>query len=196
VRSVDLNGGIVDAEHDGYRRLNDPVVHRRWLIAPPDDETVVLVDLLDGGSVHDVAVSWPLHPELDSTPTDEGHLVTRDGIPVLQLCYAATAPIQTEQLRADSDSQLGWWSKRLESRAPACLVTAHSRTTLPVAILSLLRTVDAGAITLPEIVRDGELLGVSWSEDGVRRELTIDIRGSGAVVRAPSLSPVRLVSKS
>jgi hypothetical protein len=196
VRSVDLNRGIVDAEHDGYRRLNDPVVHRRWLIAPPDDETVVLVDLLDGGSVHDVAVSWPLHPELDSTPTHEGHLVTRDGIPVLQLCYAATAPIQTEQLRADSDSQLGWWSKRLESRAPACLVTAHSRTTLPVAILSLLRTVDAGAITLPEIVRDGELLGVSWSEDGVRRELTIDIRGSGAVARAPSLSPVRLVSKS
>ena len=66
VRSVDLDHGIVDAEHDGYRRLDDPVVHRRWLIAPPDDATVVVVDLLDGQSVHDVAVSWPLHPELDA----------------------------------------------------------------------------------------------------------------------------------
>ena len=81
VRSVDLDGGVVDAEHDGYTRLEDPVVHRRWLIAPPGDTTVAVVDLLDGRSVHDVAVSWPLHPELEVTPDSNGHMVIRDGRP-------------------------------------------------------------------------------------------------------------------
>jgi hypothetical protein len=195
VRSVDLTRGIVDAEHDGYRRLDDPVMHRRWLIAPPGDATVVVVDLLDGSSVHDVAVSWPLHPELDWIPTHDGHLVSRNDLPVLQLCYAATSPIEISQVRADPDSELGWWSDRLEARTPSWLLAAHARSVLPLAMLSLLRTVGAGVITMPEVVRDGELLKVSWSEHDVRRGLTIDIRSDGAVVHAPSSSPVRLVSE-
>ncbi|HNM83070.1 MAG TPA: heparinase II/III family protein [Mycobacterium sp.] len=196
VRSVDLDRGIVDAQHDGYRRLDDPVVHRRWLIAAPDDPTVVVVDLLDGRSAHDVAVSWPLHPQLDVTATDDGHLVTRAGLPVIQLCYAATAPVQVEQHRGDTDAQLGWFSDRLEAREPAWLLTARARAELPLAMLSVLRTADADTIALPEIVRDGEMLRASWSECGFRRGLTIDMADSGAVVNIPFLSPVRLVSES
>jgi hypothetical protein len=203
VRSVDLRHGIVDAEHDGYRRLDHPVVHRRWLIAQPDDPTMAVVDLLDGEKVHDVRVSWPLHPELDMTPTGNGllagqtpgHLVSRDHVPVLQLCYAGTAPIQAEHVRADSDSHLGWWSDRLEARTPSWLVGTRCQTTIPVAILTLLRTVDAGVITEPEIIADGPMLVASWSEQGVRRGLTIDCSRPGAVASAPSSPAVGLVSK-
>ena len=67
--------------------------------------------------------------------------------PVLQLCYAATAPIEAEHVRADPDSHLGWWSDRLEARTPSWLVGARCQSTAPVAILSVLRTVDAGAIS-------------------------------------------------
>lgn len=196
VRSVDLARGIVDAGHDGYRRLDDPVSHRRWLIAAPGDPTVVVVDLLDGRSAHDVAVSWPLHPRLEAIRADDGHLVSRDGRPVLQLCYAATAPVQIEQHRGDAEAQLGWWSDRLEARAPGWLLTARVRAGLPLAMLSVLRTADAETIALPEIVRDGEILAASWSECGFRRGLKIDVTGSGAVVDIPFLSPVRLVSES
>ncbi len=195
VRSVDLVRGIVDAEHDGYRRLDHPVTHRRWLIAPPGDATMVVVDLLDGSSEHDVAVSWPLHPELDWIPTSDGHLIDRGDNPVLQLCYAATASIEIGQVRGDPDSGLGWWSDRLEARTPAWLLTAQARTVLPLAMLTLLRTADAGAINMPEVVRDGELLAISWSEYGLRRGLTIDIKSRGAVTYAPSSSRLRLVSE-
>src|SRR5262249_21366163 len=85
VHAVDLDRGIVDAEHDGYCRFDHPVVHRRWLIAPPGHATVAVVDMVDGQSLHDVAVSWPLHPELDVRVADDGHRVSRDGLPVLQL---------------------------------------------------------------------------------------------------------------
>lgn len=196
VHSVDLGGGIVDAEHDGYRRLDDPVVHRRWLVAQPGDATVAVVDLIDGQSEHDVAVSWPLHPELDSTPTSDGQRVTRDGLPLLELCYAATSPVEAEQVRADPDSHRGWWSDRLESRMPAWVVGAQSRTAAPVAILSLLRVGDVGVVGRAEIVRNGSTLTARWSEHSVRRGLTIDTSRSGAVVSTSSSSAVRLVSKS
>ena len=196
VHAVDLERGIVDAEHDGYRRLDDPVVHRRLLIAAPGGGTTVVVDLLDGRSVHDVTVSWPLHPDVDVVPVDDGHLAVRDGRPVLQLCYAATVPIQVEQRRADCRSHLGWLSDRLEARKPAWLLGAHARTALPLAMLSVLRNPDAGEIALPDVIRDGATLTVSWSECGLRRGLKIDLAGAGSVADIPLLSPVRLVSES
>lgn len=190
VHSVDLKRGIVDAEHNGYRRLDDPVTHRRWLIAPPGDPTVIVVDLLDGEAAHDVAVSWPLHPDLDWIPTQHGHLVSRDGAPVLQLCYAATTPIEIEEIRADADSGLGWWSDRLEARVPAWLLTARAHTGLPLAMLTVLRTTDAGVITTPEITSGGDRLTVSWTDDGLERALSIDIGRSGAVTSLPRSIPV------
>jgi glycosyltransferase involved in cell wall biosynthesis len=196
VRSVDLDRGIVDAEHDGYRRLEDPVMHRRWLVAPPGDATVAIVDWLDGRSTHDVAVSWPLHPELDVMPMCHGHMAVRDGLPVLQLCYAATSPVDAEQVRADANSHLGWWSDRLEARTPAWLVGARCRTAFRVAILSLLRTVDAGVITEPKLVRDGALLVASWSEQGVRREVVIDTSGDGNVVTQAAMPAPSLIGES
>lgn len=190
VHSVDLERGIVDAEHNGYRRLDDPVTHRRWLIAPPGDPTMVIVDLIDGESQHDIAASWPLHPDLDWIPTQDGHLISRDGLPVLQLCYAATTPIETEELRGDLESGLGWWSARLEERVPAWLLTARARSGLPVALLTVLRTVDAGLLAGPEIESGGDVLAVSWSEDGVRRGISLDIGRPGAVSVLPCSSLV------
>ena len=196
VRSVDLGRGVVDAEHDGYRRLEDPVVHRRWLIAPPGDATVAVIDLLDGRSVHDVEVSWPLHPELDVTPNSHGHMVIRDGSPVMQLCYAATSPVEFGQVRGDPSTHLGWWSDRLEARTPAWLVGARCRTALPVAILSVLCTTDVGAITEPKLVRDNEMLVATWCERGIRRGFEIDSSGDGSVVSIAATPAVSLMGKS
>jgi hypothetical protein len=54
VRTVDLERGVVEAEHDGYTRFAEPVVHRRYLVAPPDWETVLVVDLFTGSGTHRV----------------------------------------------------------------------------------------------------------------------------------------------
>ncbi|RDH78993.1 hypothetical protein DVS77_08480 [Mycolicibacterium moriokaense] len=185
VNSVELDRGVVDAEHHGYRRLDDPVVHRRWLIATPGDATVAVIDLIDGRSDHDIVVSWPLAPGLDAQPTPGGHAVTRDGDSVLQICYAATTPLEFEQVKGDPDSHLGWWSDQLETRTPAWLLGARCRATAPVAVLTLLRTVDTRAITDPVIEMDGVRASATWSEHGVARGLTIDRVLSRAIVNGP-----------
>ncbi|WP_307854399.1 alginate lyase family protein [Rhodococcus sp. B50] len=137
--SVDIASGFVDAEHDGYLRLDEPVVHRRWLIAPPDRATAVVVDVFTGTGHHEFRTAWPLHPSLDARPVGCGHLVLRDGAPVLQLAYAASSgdPIRSE-IRGDTDTNLGWWSHRLESRVPAWLVGSVVHATPPVALVTTL----------------------------------------------------------
>ncbi|MEZ0340658.1 alginate lyase family protein [Mycobacterium sp. pV006] len=181
VHAVDLERGVVDAEHDGYRRLADPVRHRRWVIAPPDETTMVVVDLIGGRGRHDIVVGWPLHPDLESRPTTSGHLVSRDGAPVLSLCYGATAGFDVEQVRADDVSHLGWWSERLEDRTPAWMVGVRCRAVTPVAVISLLHTDVSGESLVPGIVRSGSTLTARWVTRCAERVLTIDTSRPGAV---------------
>jgi hypothetical protein len=156
----------------------------------------VVVDLIDGRAEHDVVVSWPLHPDLDAAPTGDGHLVTIDDEPVLQLCHAATAPIELQRVKGDTETHLGWFSDRLESRAPAWLVGARCKVPGPVAVLTLMQTVEAGSITDAGISMDDARAVVTWSENGVGRGLTIDRVMSGAIVRGPFSRPETVVSSS
>jgi uncharacterized heparinase superfamily protein len=55
---------IVEAEHDGYRRLADPVVHRRLFCWIPGDG-LVIVDRLFADARHAVVAALPLAPGVD-----------------------------------------------------------------------------------------------------------------------------------
>ena len=182
VHAVDLDRGVVDAEHDGYQRLDDPVVHRRRLIAPPGDETIAVVDLIDCHAAHDISVSWPLAPDLEVMPGKDGHLATRDGELALEICYAATIGLELEQVKADSEGHLGWWSDRLEARVPSWLIGARGRGAGPAAVLTLLRAGSPQAITDPEITMDGVSVTATWNEHGMARGFTIARTPSPAVV--------------
>jgi hypothetical protein len=187
VRSVDLERGIVEAEHDGYTRLAEPVTHRRYVVAPREQTSVLVVDLLTGVGEHRVRTAWPLHPELDARTAGDTHLVTRDGRPVLQVATAATAPAAPWAVRGDETARLGWWSPRFESWEPAWLVgTVLEAVRVPVVVATLLTVTE-----LAEPIVDGltvartDVIEVSWTErrgDAVEvLSATLDTRTPGAV---------------
>ncbi len=190
VRSVDLVRGIVEAEHDGYERLADPVVHRRWLIAPPGAGTTLVVDLLDGRGRHVVRTSWPLHPSLDITPLDRGHLVCRDHIPILHVAYACSVadPVR-EEVRGDPDGNLGWWSHRLESREPAWWVGVRCTAEVPFVLVTALAPAgeDGTSVSGLTVERDDTTIEVCWSDtDGAHRQLLpLDSGAPGRDLTAP-----------
>lgn len=192
VHSVDCVTGVIDAEHDGYCRLTDPVRHRRWLIARPGDPAMLVVDLVTGRSEHEVVVSWPLHPSLGVTPVPSGHLITRGHSPVMGIFYAATAFTENEQVRGDRVSNLGWFSDRLESRTPAWLVGVRARTALPVAIASLVYVGDPASITGPVLTWQRTSLIARWAERGTPHQMTVDTHRSGAV-RGGHTSEIEMV---
>lgn len=187
---VDLARGIVDAEHDGYTRLDRPVRHRRWLLAPPAATSLLVVDLLTGSGHHEVRTAWPLHPRLAVAPDGAGHVATIDGAPVLRLLHAATAQLRREEVRGDEAGGLGWWSDRLEAREPAWLVGAGTAGEMPLAVATLLHVPGAGPA--PEnltVTAAGGAVGVGWQEGAERRSVTVDPNGSGIVTESLGSPP-------
>lgn len=53
---------VFTASHDGYSRLSDPVIHRRWVISWKTGLLVVR-DVALGRAEHDLALHWRLGPE-------------------------------------------------------------------------------------------------------------------------------------
>jgi uncharacterized heparinase superfamily protein len=183
VRAADPERGIVDAEHDGYMRLSRPVTHRRWVSAPAGDSAILVVDEITGEGDHEVRTSWPVHPDLDVRQQAQGHLLSRNGIPVLRILAAGLPEAIPDQIRGDAQSSLGWWSHRLESRLPSWLVGSVARGRAPLVIATVLcRCVD-GEDSVSELgmARAGDDLVVSWQSGGAPRRTVIDRARSGAI---------------
>lgn len=183
LRAVDLERGVVDAEHDGYTRLDDPVVHRRWVYAPPDDDVVLVVDLLTGTAAHTVTTSWPLAPELDAERVGDVHVVRHEGVPVLRISHAATAALTPTEVRGDETTELGWWSRRLESREPAWLLGCRVEAPLPVVLATVFeRPVGGGVrVTDPVVTRRDGGFEIGWHDGARRRSVYVDPAADGVV---------------
>jgi hypothetical protein len=74
-RAVD-GAVVVDAVHDGYRRLADPVVHRRTFAWVPGAGLVV-VDRLDCAREHPVSLRLPLAPGIPASAERAGPFAVR-----------------------------------------------------------------------------------------------------------------------
>lgn len=183
-RSVDIARGVVDAEHDGYTRLPQPVVHRRWLIAPPDAGTMAVVDLFTGSGAHRFRTTWPLHPRLEAVTEGTRVQVIDAGAPILSVTTVATVTLTSWSVRGDTDSGLGWWSERFESRAPSWLVGAVTDGTaeVPVVIVTLLAAGGGEPPIGATVALVDDRIELSWWEGTVHREVSVERTRSGAVV--------------
>ena len=62
-----VNGRSFDlfvAEHDGFLRLPQPVIHRRWIVSLRKGMYFVR-DVVGGSGTHEIEITWNLAPELD-----------------------------------------------------------------------------------------------------------------------------------
>jgi hypothetical protein len=138
VLAVDLEQGFAVGEHDGYRRLADPVSHRRAAFAPREGPLVV-VDALDASRRHTYTQVWPLHPGLEATVAADGVVhATAGGAPRLVIAFAAVgASGRVELVRGEDEPFRGWFSPRLEARMPAwhCSWSAQATSMTLVAVL-------------------------------------------------------------
>lgn len=63
---------MLDASHDGYSRLPDPVTHRRWLIVDRQLNLLILVDWLIASGGHRLSQHFYLHRDTTVSEAEGG----------------------------------------------------------------------------------------------------------------------------
>jgi len=128
---------LADAEHDAYRFLPDPVVHRRRVFFAKPRYWVV-VDELDGKAEHRVDLYWQFAPMEITLGAGGWALARRSKAHDCRILVCATAPLSAELAEGDFDSMRGWHSPDYGRREPTPMLTYSTVTRLPLRIVTLL----------------------------------------------------------
>lgn len=128
---------FLDAEHDGYCGLPDPVVHRRRVIFVKPGYWI-LVDDLTGTARHDVELTFQFRsPGVTLGVHPWARAQTAKG-PVLWVCPFPSAPIQATLRCGELAPIRGWVSERYGERRAAPMLIYSFAVALPWRIVTLL----------------------------------------------------------
>jgi hypothetical protein len=105
-----------EGEHDGYRQLPDPVVHRRTLRFHASARCLEVVDQLRAQLSHEVAIHWHF-AEACAVTVQDGEVLAVQGDVSLRLRCEAPG-LQPVLLRGEEDPPAGWISRRFDERSP------------------------------------------------------------------------------
>ena len=103
------------AEHDGYRRLEDPVVHRREIVYDRSARLVRVTDRLHCAATHHIEIFWHLAKECVVRLDGDSATVTRDAV---ELVLRWPEPLTARLARGCTDPTLGWISDRFDQKVP------------------------------------------------------------------------------
>ena len=110
------------AEHDGYRRLKAPVIHRRSVFVA--DQGVVIEDRFRGSGSHVFEIHFHLHPEATAQRQGDRWWVqngpARVGIRIEGVDEVAAVRGQTEPI-------LGWYAPAYGAKVPATTLRGEKR---------------------------------------------------------------------
>jgi hypothetical protein len=103
------------AEHDGYARLPDSVLHRRELRFVPATATLTVRDELLCRGEHQLELPWHFAEGCD-VRLDAGRLIARNG--TATLCMTLPAADRWQLVQGQEDPPLGWISRAFDSKRP------------------------------------------------------------------------------
>jgi hypothetical protein len=119
------SGGSIMAEHDGYTRLNDPVVHRRTINLDGNTGTLVLRDEIAARGSHDVELCFHLAEtcSLRQVQPNIFDITVNGGRVRLEL----DARLLPELLTASNQPTGGWVSRGYHRKAPTTTLVGKYR---------------------------------------------------------------------
>ncbi len=118
------NASMVIAEHDGYRRLTDPVTHRRQLELNHRTGELVVSDTFECNGSHNVVLRFHCAPDCEIEPIAQDdrtlHFVRPEGTLRLSLPDQADIAVSCGK----TDPIAGWFSPAYHQKRPASVVSA------------------------------------------------------------------------
>lgn len=105
---------VFEGEQDGYRRLADPVLHRRKVEFDSNRQCVVVKDILECRGEHDVALHWHFGETCQVEGAGKGLTVLGQRSRLQMHCEFGDGP---ELLRCSEAPIGGWISRRFDEKA-------------------------------------------------------------------------------
>lgn len=141
---------LVDADHDAYMRLADPVTHRRRVFfAKP--RYFLVVDDLEGAAEHHIELRFQFAPvEISLEQAGWIRAQGSSGHGLLLRAFAAV-PLEPALAEAGLDPIRGWVSPNYGQREPAPMLAFKCKSRLPLRLITLLLPV-ANATAAPPAV--------------------------------------------
>ncbi|HEY1771777.1 MAG TPA: alginate lyase family protein [Gammaproteobacteria bacterium] len=165
-----------DAEHHAYRRLKDPVTHRRRVLFIKSRYWVV-VDDLQATDVHQVDLMFQFAPTSLRIGTDGwARSLDADGRGLCLRTFSTT-PLQAEIHQGEVEPIRGWISPDYGLRVPAPQLSYSAVTRLPLRVVTLLLIRDGEAQALPDVTQVHDEGGrISLVLDDGRETVRVDDR--------------------
>lgn len=129
---------FADAAHDAYRRLPDPVVHRRRVLFMKSRSWVVVVDDLEGKAEHRVELRFQIAPVPVTVDTLPWIKACGHGGRVLLLRAFAGVELKAQVLEGELDPIQGWVSHDYGLREPAPVLIYSAVAPFPIRIVTVL----------------------------------------------------------
>jgi len=184
LRAWQSDGGrdVLDAEHDAYQRLADPVTCRRRVVFVKPDYWLI-VDDLDGASSHQIEVAFQFAPGMQVSvgPQSWARAQTPGGR-VLWMLSVSSSPVQTSLTCGAQDPIRGWTSSDYGQRQPAPMLAYAVQATLPWRALTLLVPDSEGLAAPPPMTPLFDVVGrpTGVTFEPPRRSVRLD--GSAIVI--------------
>jgi uncharacterized heparinase superfamily protein len=114
----------VEGRHEGYRRLADPVVHRRAVRVCRTTSHVRILDGLECRDAHEVELFFHFHDQCDVRQIDATNFEARRGETGLAIHLASS--LECQLYRGSEAPIAGWTSDRFGMKTPAFTLRAHA----------------------------------------------------------------------
>jgi hypothetical protein len=130
-RCIEFDGGgdvqRFIGEHDGYARLEDPVIHRREIVLDTQRKVIDVTDTIRCEGEHVARRSWHFAEDCQVERVGTGLKVTSG---LAQVYLEPAEPLQEFQIhRAGAADQGGWVSRRFGRKEPCTTVHWFARVT-------------------------------------------------------------------
>lgn len=123
--------------HDGYRRLKDPVTHRREIVFDKTERQVEVTDSFECRREHFIEIYWHFAETCDVV-TVGNEVIARNGVAALKMTMP-DASWQPRIVKACDDPPLGWVSRRFDEKVPTSTVVWSGSITGMASLCSLIR---------------------------------------------------------
>jgi hypothetical protein len=116
-------GGRFVAEHDGYCRLKDPVIHRRSIELNPQARQVSITDEIHAAANHRIAICFHLTEHCSASVVSPGHVCIL--LPEGKLTIGVDTRLKLTLFNGSDDPKFGWVSRGYHRKVPAPTVVAE-----------------------------------------------------------------------